>query len=372
MSALAYSVFIAFLLTVVFTITASATTGSVGGRPTNPDPKNARSSSIFIYTLDKTESRSDSVTLINNTDSTQEVRLYAVDATTSNTGAFTCKQDVESRDNVGRWITFEKKTVELAANSRQDVSFEVSIPEDTDVGEHNGCVVIQPEDNESDAANGNVRIRTRSAIRVAVTVPGDLKRDVTIESFSVANNNQDYLLSLKNIGNVSADIQTKVYLRTLFGSSVFENGGDYPIIANKSLELRFSNDSLPYWGGFYVVAADISYDKQAGSFGTTGQGGTVKKYADGKIVFVTPQPGAAMLYLLLVAGVVTGGYLLIARRVSFRTWKTYTVKEGDSIESIAKKQHTGWKKIARANSIKAPYALDAGREIKIPSRKKKA
>src|SRR5574344_1228113 len=77
--------------------------GAVGGRPANPDPDNPRTRSIFIYTLKAGESKSDQIYLSNNGDTAETVELFAVDGTVSNTGAYTCKQNVEPREDVGAW-----------------------------------------------------------------------------------------------------------------------------------------------------------------------------------------------------------------------------------------------------------------------------
>ncbi len=47
---------------------------------------------------------------------------------------------------------------------------------------------------------------------MAITVPGDIHRDVTIEKFNVKNSNssQLYEIALKNSGNVSADVDVKL------------------------------------------------------------------------------------------------------------------------------------------------------------------
>lgn len=353
--------------------TAGAASNELGGRPTNPDPNNARSSSIFIYSLDKGQTQADSVTLVNNSSEKQNITLYAVDAATSNTGALTCKQEVEAKNSVGGWITFSESSIELDAKSKKDIPFNVTVPISADIGEHNGCLVIQPVNDEGRTIDGNIRIRTRSAIRMAITVPGDLKRDVTIQDFRITQSNgiQEYLLKLNNTGNVSADVMTSVTLRTLFGGMVFEDGGDYPVIANKLLELRFSNDTRPFWGGWFFAGAEISYDKQAGVFGTTGAGGTIKKFADNNLIFISPHPIATIIYTCIVAAIIAAITILVRRQLRIRKWKVYTVKPKDTIESIAKSRNVTWRSIARINSIKAPYGLKTGETINVPERKNK-
>jgi len=51
------------------------------------------------------------------------------------------------------------------------------------------------------------------------------------------------------------------------------------------------------------------------------------------------------------------------------TYKTHKVVQGDSLSSIAKKlwgNSAGWKKIADANALQAPYTIRAGQTLLIP------
>jgi len=60
--------------------------GSAAGLA-NPDPDNPRTQSIFIYTLQPGQSKSDQLYLSNGGNTDETVELYAVDGTVSNTGA---------------------------------------------------------------------------------------------------------------------------------------------------------------------------------------------------------------------------------------------------------------------------------------------
>jgi len=47
-------------------------------------------------------------------------------------------------------------------------------------------------------------------------------------------------------------------------------------------------------------------------------------------------------------------------------WTSYRVKEGENINSIAKKFGVSWKLIVKANKLKPPYELKSGQKIKTP------
>ncbi len=373
-----FAIALIFLGVIAFGPNASAaTTGGIGGRPANPDSSNPRTQSIFILNANKGETKSDVILVSNNSDQTQTIELYAVDGIVTNTGAFTCSQESEAKQGMGSWTTVKKNELTLEAGKTEEVGFDVSMPANADVGEHNGCIVFQVAEDEGEAS-GNVRIRTRQAIRVVMTVPGDLKRDVEIEKFStvLADGNQTYTLELKNSGNVSADVDAKVYLTSLFGNVVYENGGGYPVLSDQQLDLTFVNEDRPMFGGWYYASATLAYDKRAGTFGTSDSSQLVKKEADKQLLFLAPTVEGVII-IVLILGLIGGviAWWLIQRRNrtnALKSWKEYTVQQGDSIQSVANAHNISWKKLASINAIRPPYTLAEHSTLRVPEVKKAA
>lgn len=358
-------------------ISASAATGGLGGKPANPDPAVPRTKDIFIYTLKASDTKNDAVIVTNNTDETQTIELYPTDAVITNTGAFSCEQRVEKKSDVGAWIKLSKNEVTLAPGTNQEVPFVVTIPAQADVGEHNGCLAFEPKDNKGEV-EGNVRIRTRSAVRVAVTIPGDLKKKVDITSFNVSTKpggEQEYNLRIDNTGNVSADTTSYVTLRSLIGTEVYSNKGTYPVLAGNKYDVIFGNDKKPFWGGWYRASASISYDSRAGSFGVKDSQNLVTKYTSSKYIFVSPDPIAVAAYfVILIASILAVLYVLYRRhekRDALRNWGLHAVKHGETIQSLAEAHDVSWKKLAKINNIKPPYALHEGDKLKIPKKNSK-
>lgn len=275
------------LLSSLFII--SNNVNALGGRPARPDSNNPRSQSIFIHTLEPGESSSDAATVSNTTAQPQIIDIYAVDAIATNTGSLSCEQRVEEKDGVGAWVNLDSEEVSLEPNSSQEVEFTITAPQSAEPGEHNGCLVFQQREEDSEVL-GNVKIRTRQAIRIAVTIPGDLKKELSIDSFSVETekNKQLFVLKTKNQGNVSVDIKAKVTLESLFGSVVFEDNGSYPVLPNNDLELRFENDQLPIWGGWYKAKAAVEYDPRPEVFGSTDESELTSLDSQAIVVFIPP------------------------------------------------------------------------------------
>lgn len=369
----------AVLLTLgVLSLTANVSAlsaGGIGGRPANPDPNNPRTQSIFIFTANKGDTKRDVILVANNSDKKQTIELYAVDGIVTNTGSFTCSQESEAKQGVGAWISVDKSVITLDAGKTEEVGFSLVMPATANVGEHNGCIVFQVAEDEGEVA-GNVRIRTRQAIRVVATVPGNLQRSVEIKNFvtGIKDGKQTYTLNLKNTGNVSADVDAKVYLKSLFGTVAYENGGGYPVLADRQLDLTFVDESPLFFGGWYHASAEVMYDERAGTFGTGDSSHLVKKATNPQLIFIAPTLAGVLVILLtlgIIGGVIT--WLLVKRyrkRDALKTWHSYTIVRGDSIQSVANKYGISWKKLASINGITAPYVLEEGHAIRVPKQGK--
>lgn len=229
---------------------ASVSAAGIGGRPANPDPNNPRTQSIFIYNLSSGAAKSDQLHLQNGLDEKATVEVYAVDGTVTATGDMTCKQKVEDKVDAGKWVNIPKQEITLEAKESKLVDFTVNVPGKVDVGEHNACIVVQRK-NTQPVATGGVQIQTRQAIRMAIVVPGDIHRDVTIDKFDIKSENasQLYEIALKNSGNVSADVDIKLVVKDAAGNVVYKNGGVNATIANETRQFRYESKLAPFWGG---------------------------------------------------------------------------------------------------------------------------
>lgn len=359
--------------------------GGVGGRPAYPESNNPRTQSIFIMTLESGESKKDGIRVVNGTDTEQTIELYAVDGMLTDTGSYTCRQKGDPIVDAGGWIKLDKKFSILAPNSNEIIDFTVTIPSNgADVGEHSACVVFQTPDNEDVATVGNISLKTRQAIRVAITIPGELKREVKIDSFAYKiddnPNNQNgkmpiYEINLKNTGNVSADTDIKLSVKSLvFGREVFQDGGIFPVMAGNNLKLNFKQTKRPLFGGWYKARVIASYDKDPTRFGVR-DGETVTLKSEELTIFIVPSAvgiliiiGALVLLFAILA------WLVVRRQQQYQARKhseTYEVQAGDTLQQVAKRYQLNWRKIAKLNNLKPPYELMTGRTIFLPIKKKK-
>lgn len=363
------------VLALISTSSASAlVAGGIGGRPANPDPKVPRTQSIFIMTLGQGESKTDRVRVVNNSGEKQTISLYAVDGQVTNTGSFTCKQEDDAKVDLGESIKLTESEVTLDTAKDVEVAFDVSMPDNADVGEHNGCIVFENKEDAGEAT-GNLRVKTRQALRVVAIVPGELKRDVSIDDFVVgqANGVQNLKLVTSNKGNVSADVDSTVTLTDIFGREHYKNGGTQPVLPNEALELNYTSDKQPLFGGWYYAQAKISYDKRAGTFGVASKSDLLTKKTEKKMVYLSPSPTGTVLIglaILLIIGIIAATVLKKQRfNRAQRTWEEYEVQPGDTLESIATSRNIKWKKLAIINKRSAPYSIKSGETLKVPQKK---
>jgi hypothetical protein len=346
--------------------------GGVGGKPANPDPANPRSSSIFIYTLKPGAQKQDQVLLTNSSAKSQTIQLYAVDATTTNTGSLACKQQVETSTDVGGWVTVDEPEVTLNPNQEKTVGFSIQVPDSASPGEHGGCLVFQQKSDEGEV-QGNIRIRTRQAVRIAITVPGEIHKVLSIEQFQVTTPNRQplYAVTIKNTGNVSADTNVQLTAKNIFGHTVYKNGGAYPVFGGNKLALQFQDKQQPFWGGFFTAQAIVQYDKRPGVFSLKDSAQLVTLTSNTVRYFVAPSPIALLLICapLVTIALYVGWHAKRTRviRHQQKHWRQYVVQNDDTLETIAKAHGITWKKLATVNKLSPPYQLHAEQSIKVPS-----
>ncbi len=348
----------------------------VGGKPANPRADNPRTKSIFIYELGAGESAKDGVLIANNTDKKQTIEIYPVDSLLSSGGAFACKQKVESRQDVGAWIKLDQDSVTLEPNSTKTVPFTITVPSKVDVGEHDGCIAIQADSRASDSSDAGVQLSFRSAIRVVVTVPGEIVKKLSITDVAVETGKETLIVSptVHNDGNVSLDTKITIDVTALLGGvDSTTDTGNSPVLPGSDANWRYEVPK-PFWGGFYTAKVTASYnnnpDTQLGSDMTNDR---ESKQLSSAVFFVAPSPLASLIELLGLALVIAAVYWFVRGRKHAshvkKTWKSYTVKDGDTLHKLATARGTSWKRIAKVNKIKAPYHLEAGQKIKLPPAK---
>jgi hypothetical protein len=348
---------------------AAVEQGGLGGRPAHPRAGNPRSESIFIHTLDVGKQASDGVQVINNTAETKKILIYAVDSQMSSGGAFACAQAADKPISVGQWIDVSQKEVTLAPGSKQTVDFTITVPGRTTPGEHNGCIVIQDTKQQVSPDSNGIVLSLRSAIRVAVTVPGDIQKGLVFTGLGFdrkADNKLVLTAALKNNGNVSLDTQLDVRLRSLVALSVASTGGNFPVLSGSEGRFNFETGQ-PFWGGWYRLVATAKYNDDPAV--TLGQGKATTTITKSAWVFLAPKPVAAVIELFVAAVIIAlpAAYLVRRKRHrrALRQATAHVVNQHENLHTIADHYQMSWKQLARMNKLKPPFQIKAGQILTV-------
>lgn len=343
--------------------------GGVGGRPAKPDPNNKRTESIFLFTVDAGQKATNSVKIYNTTNTKKTIDVYPVDSQVSSGGAFACAQKADEQREVGSWLKLAKQSVAVDANSSQDIDFTLNVPDNATPGEHNGCIAIQQSDQTPQAAGNGIALSFRSAIRVSVTVKGDLRKGIAFTRLENKPGKPGMILintALRNSGNVSLDTDVDVRIKSILGTTVSKTGGEFPVLAGGESEFNFETGE-PFWGGLYFLTAKATYNPNPqASLGDNSQQASITTR---RVLLTAPKPLALVIELLTLVLLVGGGIFFFRRRKTHKQWrskgKIYVVKDGDNIQKIAEKYGVDWKTLARVNKLKAPYHLETGQHLKL-------
>ncbi|MBN2100964.1 LysM peptidoglycan-binding domain-containing protein [Candidatus Dojkabacteria bacterium] len=350
----------------------------IGGSPAYPREDNERTKSIFIHTLEPGEIGEDGVKVVNSSDKPVDLSIFSVDSIRSSGGGFACKQKSEEQTDVGKWIELEKDFVSLPPNGQEVIDFTITVPEGPDVGEHNGCIVIQEKESTSSIKQKpGINIIYRTGIRVAVTIPGNLIKKLEISDYSVEKrDNGNFFLNpeVTNKGNVSVDTDIKVHITYFWGKELDTQGGEYVVLRDDTAEWNFELKK-PFWGGWYKTYFTAEYDTNPNlEIGKSDKDSTKKLTSKTITFFSFPTTEALIIYIsvvLLILG--TGISILIhfmRKKWINESWVNYNVKSDDNIMDIAKKKDVSWRMLARANKIKKPYTVKRGTTIKVPPKEK--
>jgi hypothetical protein len=362
---------VALALTAVHTDRAAAIeTSGIGAVPAHPRLDNPRTKSIFAYTTTTNDVITDGIKVVNNTDSAKTLAVYPVDSQASSDGAFACAQKVDPRKEVGSWIKLAQSQVTLPANGTQVIPFTLTVPRNVKGGEHNGCIVVQDADPATKKSGNGIVLSFRSALRVAVTIPGTINADlsfVDVKSKDINKTTLGISPILRNNGDISIDTNIDITLNGIFALDYpfAHTGGEFPAFPNKESRYNFELKK-PFWGGWYSRDVQATYKKTLPSSQLSDNVTTIK--AKSIIVFIMPKPLALAIEAVIVLIIVLllyGAYRLW-RRVRVVPTESYTVEEGDSIESIADHFTIKWQKLAKMNKIESPYTVHPGHVIKVP------
>lgn len=408
--------------------------GMIGGRPANPDPNVPNNEAWFIYNLEVGQSREDAIEVMNLFEQSFEVMVYAADTVKSSGGGFALKQFSEKNSEVGTWVKFypdpvpeffkgvfekkEKRILEICKMSREDflleeefkkteiaqeqfrsleewcrgkelverklgpqersfVPFVFSVPQNADVGEHTGGILIQKKSSD-DVSQGNgssVKLTTRVGVRIYETVPGEIVKKLSIDMLRVSKHFEEFDFSdwfgkekkpkefivetrVSNLGNVSLEHENNLIIRDLlFKKKNEEIPRKFQALKGDKFVANYSWNKPLF--GYYSFQSEIKYND--------GNKDVALKSDLVKMLIIPWRELSISAAVLVLAGI---GMLIWRKRrknvYGGDGWVAYRVAKNDTVVKLAQKHKVDWKILAKTNKMKEPFHLAEGQMILVP------
>lgn len=265
--------------------------------------------SRFELTLDPGATHVDAAEILNLGDEPIDVRVYAVDAVTTEEGGFGLQPAGETPVDAGAWVRFDDAegsvTITVPANSSTTVPFQIMVPDNATPGDHPGAVVAAIEGETS----GAIDVQHRTGTRLLLHVTGDLRpelelRDVSstyVAGMNPADGTLVTRFTLVNSGNVALRATPRVMAVGLFGAWQTTTLGEQSDLILPGASLRYSirADGIP---ALVVLASDVTVETSVDDEAPALSG--PPELRGSALAFALPVPllvVAALAYLLVIA-----------------------------------------------------------------------
>lgn len=350
-----------------------------GGIPAFPREDNSRTESIFVHIAEPGTSIEDGIRVTNNSEEVKTLLVYPTDpAKTGEGGGFACKQFADANDNTGLWIKLKKSEVTLQPKTNKIIPFILTIPEDVEVGEYNACIAIQEKKEVPRDEKKGIVLGTRAAIRVVITIPGEITRELEIVEFAVNpephSGGKSLYAKANNTGNVSIDADIEIIVRDFLGRYVEKYGGEFPVLREETADWNFVFGPTS-WGGWYNATLTIEYDENPIELGMENKDHILTRLEGSTIqFFVMPKTRGLIIEIIILIFILFNLLLILLKikrkRWIKKTWVEYKIKQGDDMRKLANKYDIAWQLLAKGNKLSPPYSFQKGEVIKVPPLKK--
>jgi len=344
---------------------ALAQGGGLGIMPSQIEGGETRS--WFVYTMNKGESREDSITINNHSDKSKTVVIEFLDAISTTDGSYSLVESRSKNQDIGKWVDLEESTFVLSAGSSREIKFTVTVPNDASVGEHNGGIVVyeKPKINNSD-----IKIITRVAARMYITVPGKIERNIEFEEvdYEIQDGQLIFNIKAQNDSNVKLEPALSITLSGLLSSRTQEENNNGVFLAGKEMDITETWDRPAPRFGFYRVKLILS----TWTMEQTMPDGTVSKIPnlDFTYSFNFWVGSLYMVWLLLILILFWITYRVVVylgdRSKYILDTEVYVVKKGDTIMHISERTGVFPRVLVKLNQLRWPYVINAKDKLLVP------
>ncbi len=269
------------------------------------DEKNSLTKSWFIYTLEPGEIKEAKVNVVNLSDQPVEVKIYPVDAVTTKDGAFAPKSEDAERVDVGAWTTISVSELSLEPNETKAIDFTLKVPENAEVGDHMGAIIVQGKEVPEAEKGTAMRVATRVGARIYLTVPGEMIKELELKEFSykIEENQVVFYLTLTNKGNVRILPKGEIEIKDKGGKAVDKiKITEREVFPEDTIELPTKWEKT--MAGKFTALAEVSYDAEK----------TLTKELSFEVEGVqgTQEPQKTQKTLLIIGSIIGGIIILLA------------------------------------------------------------
>ncbi|MBD3327746.1 LysM peptidoglycan-binding domain-containing protein [Candidatus Peregrinibacteria bacterium] len=312
---------------------------------------------------------------IKNTSSsdTIEAEIYAVDSTRSIEGYFAAKSKTSVQDSLGKWTTLTPSTISIEPGQTEKVEFNIKLPKDLTPGTYSGAFVVTKANkiNEIQTNSTAVNITTRVAYPFFVQVPGDIKIDYNIYGFTLDQQKalNTFKYQIENNGNIALKVKPKLTIKdspNLFYNKELEAKTN-TLYKDEKIENQIRYFDKPFIGHFN---ANLKVDVYQYNI-IENEEIFLETFTLQTSFWVIPWQFILLLIVLVIIYITIHILIVKQQKNIIKKADKYITQSGDTIHQIANKYNCNWKKIAKINKIKPPYAIDENTELLIPNKCKK-
>lgn len=273
-----YSHILLIILTInilaTVSIVFSAPAFAAGLEPFNADKSNP-DSVRFVFNIKAGESVDDAARVTNNTNQPVNVEVLGRDGEITSDGQLTVTSNSLDNQKSGKWIQLDQTKYTVAASSNIKVPFKVTVPSNTPSGEYYAGLSVIELGDTNDTTSGNVTVKTRLAVKVFITVQGDLNAKTNVKTLNIIDpKDTDYNIErakygkigkddmfvnyeAENTGNIFLKLNTK-YKVTLPGGTVKEFSNDQDLSPNNGSKKYYLETGIPFQVG--KIKVEMTYD----------------------------------------------------------------------------------------------------------------
>jgi hypothetical protein len=214
-------------------------------------------------------SKTDEVTIVNDSVETLTLRLYAADALNGVDGSLQIQPASVKAVDAASWVTFATpsgtSSIVLAPRQRIVVPFLVRIPKNAPVGDHAAGLVVSlaSKGQATGGKSADVDFEQRVALRLGVRVAGQLEPKLAIEGLTASyvgtlnpagKGYAHVVYTVRNTGNVRLGAHQQVTVHGLVGAEAKAVGmADVPVLLPGGSAL-ITVDVPDVWPMIYMTA----------------------------------------------------------------------------------------------------------------------